>query len=613
MSEDRISVGSYRIEPLKAQNWMPWKRRMQAIFVDLGLEKYIEKDAKPPESDDELKKWKEGDVKAKARIELAVSDTEMVHIMGADSAREMWEQLILVKEPKGRLGILTARRALYRATADEGIDMIEHIAKLRQMQEELHVMGSKVSDEDFVMIILTSLPESWDVFTTSFLGSSGNKPDLKSQELIGILIDESRRRKEREGSGAVTMQAKPKGKKDAMDKECFNCHKMGHIKADCWAKGGGKEGQGPKGRKGKNRANQATETTESLNNIAYMAFNNNDFSNYDWLLDCGSTSHICNIRDAFVDYYPIRDPKDASIQGIGPTAAIAKGRGTVNVNFSVNGNIYRHRLMHVFHVPDAPNCLISLGRIDDGGGHVIFREGKCFIKDRNDTLIGIGHKKDKLYKLDARAERLGQERTNYASSKGLTWDQWHRRYGHIAMGALQQLDKEKLVTGLNIDHASTPSRTCVACVPGKQHHKPFPAEAEHRSYNVGERVMADLWGPISVRSVGRFNLFMGLMDDCARFGQVLFLQDKTQAATLIEHHCERVKRQTGKYPRWLRVDNGREFVNQKVKDWAGSKGIELETTAPYSSSQNGVAERYNRTLLDLARTMLLEKKLPDFL
>ena len=61
------------------------------------------------------------------------------------------------------------------------------------------------------------------------------------------------------------------------------------------------------------------------------------------------------------------------------------------------------------------------------------------------------------------------------------------------------------------------------------------------------------------------------------------------------------------------MDNGKEFVNQRVKDWMASKGIELELTVPYSSSQNGVAERYNRTLLDIAQAMLLEHKLPDFL
>ena len=169
----------------------------------------------------------------------------------------------------------------------------------------------------------------------------------------------------------------------------------------------------------------------------------------------------------------------------------------------------------------------------------------------------MGRKKGKLYKLNARAKQLGQERINYASSKRLTWDQWHRRYGHIAIGALRQLDREELVTSLNIDHASIPSPMLTACIPGKQHHKPFPAEAEHRLTTVGERIMADLWGPVSVRSIGQFNLFMGLMDNSSRFGQVLFLRDKTQAPTQIEYHCEQVKRQTGKYPRWLRVDNGK--------------------------------------------------------
>ena len=78
------------------------------------MEKYVEADAVAPgsETDDErkeLKKWIEGDAKARARIELAISDAEMVHIMGADTARQMWEQLTTVKESKGRLGVLATR------------------------------------------------------------------------------------------------------------------------------------------------------------------------------------------------------------------------------------------------------------------------------------------------------------------------------------------------------------------------------------------------------------------------------------------------------------------------------------------------------------------------
>ena len=74
MSDEYSSGSGYRYELLKANNWMPWKRRILAVFQDLGLEKYITKDAKAPESADPEKstvseieaknKWAEGEGKA---------------------------------------------------------------------------------------------------------------------------------------------------------------------------------------------------------------------------------------------------------------------------------------------------------------------------------------------------------------------------------------------------------------------------------------------------------------------------------------------------------------------------------------------------------------------
>ena len=54
--------------------------------------------------------------------------------------------------------------------ADEGFDLVEHISNLRKMQEELHLIGSIVLDEDFAMILVSSLPESWDLYTLVYLG-----------------------------------------------------------------------------------------------------------------------------------------------------------------------------------------------------------------------------------------------------------------------------------------------------------------------------------------------------------------------------------------------------------------------------------------------------------
>lgn len=152
------------------------------IIRDLGLEEYIEKDLKCPiardptkvteEEEKAQKQWKTGDAKAQTQIELVIRDAEIIHISGTVTAQEMWEQLTMVKESRGQLGVLATRRALYRAIADENFEMVDHNSKLQKLQEELHIMGSPVPDKDFVMILITSLPEVWDNYTSAYLGSS---------------------------------------------------------------------------------------------------------------------------------------------------------------------------------------------------------------------------------------------------------------------------------------------------------------------------------------------------------------------------------------------------------------------------------------------------------
>lgn len=204
----------FKIEPLRADNWLPWKRRVEALLTDRDLIGYVngsitrvvpaDKATPTAEEATKMSTWGAKDGKAQSQIVLTVSDTEMVHLSGATTAKAMWDQLRTVKEPKGKLGIMAARRRLYRTYADEGVDVVEHISKFRKIQEELALMGSVVSDEDFTMLLITSLPESWDTFTSAYFGSASGTSgaSITSHELVAILIDEDRRRKERNGSSS---------------------------------------------------------------------------------------------------------------------------------------------------------------------------------------------------------------------------------------------------------------------------------------------------------------------------------------------------------------------------------------------------------------------------
>jgi transposase InsO family protein len=61
----------------------------------------------------------------------------------------------------------------------------------------------------------------------------------------------------------------------------------------------------------------------------------------------------------------------------------------------------------------------------------------------------------------------------------------------------------------------------------------------------------------------------------------------------------------------IRSDNGMEFRNTQVEEFLDEEGIKHELFAPYTPQQNGIIERKNRTLIEVARTLLDEYKTPD--
>jgi hypothetical protein len=167
-----------------------------------------------------------------------------------------------------------------------------------------------------------------------------------------------------------------------------------------------------------------------------------------------------------------------------------------------------------------------------------------------------------------------------------------------------------MVEGLEIDESTIPSHSCEPCIQSKLAHRPFPQEASNRSQKPGERVIGDVWGPARTKSIGNCSYYISFTDDGSRLVGVLFLKEKGGASEAIKSYVRKLKKKYGKGPTYMRFDNGKELVNAEIKNFCAEEGITLETTAPYSPSQNGVAERLNRTLIELANAMLISKGLP---
>jgi hypothetical protein len=126
-----------------------------------------------------------------------------------------------------------------------------------------------------------------------------------------------------------------------------------------------------------------------------------------------------------------------------------------------------------------------------------------------------------------------------------------------------------------------------------------------------ELLHMDLFGPIAYISIGGSKYCLVIMDDYSRFTWVFFLQEKSQTQETLKRFLRRAQNEFGLRIKKIRSDNGTEFRNSQIEGFLEEEGIKHEFSSPYTPQQNGVVERKNRTLLDMARTMLDEYKTPD--
>jgi hypothetical protein len=89
------------------------------------------------------------------------------------------------------------------------------------------------------------------------------------------------------------------------------------------------------------------------------------------------------------------------------------------------------------------------------------------------------------------------------------------------------------------------------------------------------------------------------------------LHDKSETQGTLKRFLRSAQNEFELKVKNIRSDNGSEFKNLQVEEYLEEEGIKHEFSAPYTPQQNGVVERKNRTLIDMARTMLGEFKTPE--
>ena len=161
-----------------------------------------------------------------------------------------------------------------------------------------------------------------------------------------------------------------------------------------------------------------------------------------------------------------------------------------------------------------------------------------------------------------------------------------------------------MVSGMTLDKDESSMPFCEGCVQGKQHRNAFLKDGGTRANKPLEIVHSDVCGPMRTTSIGGSRYFLTFIDDFLRKVWLYTLKTKGECLEKFKEFKALAENQSGHTIKAFRSDNGGEFISKAFRRFLKKHGIERQPSIPYTPEQNGVAERANRTIVEMARSMI---------
>jgi len=261
----------------------------------------------------------------------------------------------------------------------------------------------------------------------------------------------------------------------------------------------------------------------------------------------------------------------------------------------------------VLYVPKMQCNLLSVGQFIQKGYSVIMKDNTLKLFDKHQRLVL------KTPLANNRTFQTNMKVVELKCLSAMVKDEdiclWHYRFGHLNFRGLNQLVDKDMILG--VPKIKIPNTVCDTCLLGKQPRNASSSSTASRSKELLNVVYSDVCGPLEVPSLGGNKYFISFVDEFSRKLWLYLIKAKSEAFKMFQKFKILVEKQSGKSIKILRTDGGGEYTSKLFEKFCEDNGIVHEVTAPYTPQHNGLAERRNRSLLDMTRSMLKMKKMPN--
>jgi len=299
-------------------NFGIWKLMMEDLLIQQGLDAALLGKERSKVKDED---WEMFDRRARGAIRLCLSDEVIYGIMGEKTAAGVWlklEELYMTKSITNRLYL---KRQMYQLRMKEGTPLFKHINEFSKLLSELFAVEVTIEDEDQALLLLASLPSSFEHLVTTILYGRDTvslkdvQAALLSHETMKKVTDDQRSGDSDNSHNALIVTGRHKGKKSIdigegctyckdsgheyrdcpkllKKTKCFRCKRYGHRSAHCTEKFVEEKSSDSEG--------DVALVYNCLTGTAKASYTSSD----EWIIDSGCSYHMTSNRDAFVDFHP---------------------------------------------------------------------------------------------------------------------------------------------------------------------------------------------------------------------------------------------------------------------------------------------------------------------